>query len=125
MNFTDYLMPLCKKVVTNKDKIKFTIMAYKFVEYSNEGLFCGISGNSTIRDYFILAKSGENLVINEDELLILYNDGPIKLKLSKYKDVTELASKYVPQEYQWFYSTLKAEENNTTNNGDSISDYED
>lgn len=65
------------------------------------------------------------ILTNEDELLKLYNDGPIKLKLSKYNDVTELASNYVPQEYQWLYSTLKAEENNTTNHGGSISDYED
>lgn len=70
-------------------------------------------------------QSGENLIINENELLKLYNDGPIKLKLSKYNDVTELACKYVPQEYQWFYSTLKAEENNTINNSGNVSDYED
>jgi len=52
LNFTDYLMPLCKKIVTNKEKTKFTIMAYRYVEYNrNEGLFCGRSGNSSISSF--------------------------------------------------------------------------
>lgn len=126
LNFTDYLMPLCKKIITNKDKIKFTIMAYRYVEYLKEGLFCGISGNSTIKEHYIMEKSGEKLQIDEGKLLKLYN-GPIKIKKSKFNDVTELACKYVPQEYQWFYSTLIAEEEDTTNSNykDLTSDFED
>lgn len=95
-------------------------MAYRYVEYSNEGLFCGTSINSTIRDHFTMEKNDEKLLINEDQLLKLYNNGPIKIKISKYKDVTELAREYVPQEYQWFYSSLKAKENNR----DCETDYE-
>jgi len=64
-----------------------------------------------------MEKNGEILYINDDELLKLYNS-PIKLKLAKYNDVTQLASKYVPNEYQWFYTNLIAEENSTTRNKD-------
>jgi len=42
---------------------------------------------------------------------------------SKFNDVTQLASKYVPQVYQWFYIGLTAAEESNTNNSDS-SDYE-
>ncbi|KAF0752181.1 NAD-dependent protein deacetylase Sir2B-like [Aphis craccivora] len=95
---------------------KFTIMAYRYVEYNrNEGLYCGTSGNSTIREHYNMEKNGEILYINDDKLLKLYNS-PIKLKLAKYNDVTQLASKYVPNEYQWFYNNLIAEENSTTRN---------
>jgi len=124
-NFTDYLTPLCKKIVTNKEKEKFTIMAYRYVEYNrNEGLYCGTSGNSTIREHYNMEKNGEILYINDDKLLKLYNS-PIKLKLAKYNDVTQLASKYVPNEYQWFYNNLIAEENSTTRNNNCDSDYTD
>lgn len=123
LNFTNYLMPLCKKIVANKDKTKFTIMADRYFDYSNEGLFCGISDNSTIREQYTMETNDEQLIINDEELLKLYNS-PIKLKISKYNEVIELASKYV-QKYQWFYTKLIVEENNTTNNRDCESDYED
>lgn len=61
--------------------------------------------------------SCEKLIINDEKLLKLYH-GPMKLKLSKYNDVTQLACKYAPQKYQWFYIELIPEENNTTNNRD-------
>lgn len=121
-NFNDYLSPLTKKVITNKEKIPFTIMAYRYVGYNNDGIYCSTSGNSTIKEKYILKKNNVELIINENKLLRLYND-PIKLKLSKFNDITQLACKYVPQEYQWFYSALTADED-TTNNTDFGSDYE-
>lgn len=122
LNFYEYLMPLCKKIISNKEKAKFTIMAYRYIEYiSNDGLYCGTSGNSTIREHYNLEKNGEKLIIT-DEIMKLYN-GPIKLKLAKYNDVIQLASKYVPNECQWFYMNLTAEEA-TSNNRDCDSDYE-
>lgn len=121
-DFNSYLSPLAKKVITNKEKVKFTIMAYRYVEYTNEGIFCSTSGNSTAKEKYTLNKTGEELTINENGLLRLYNE-PIKLKLSKFNDVTQLASKYVPQEYQWFYIGLTAAEESNTNNSDG-SDYE-
>lgn len=57
--------------------------------------------------------NGEILCINDDEHLKLYNSR-IKLKLGKYNDVNQLATKYVPIEYQWFYTNLFTEENSTT-----------
>lgn len=93
-------------------------MAYRYVEYTNEGILCSTSRNSTVKEKYILKKSDEDLIINENGLLRLYNE-PIKLKLSKFNDVTQLACKYVPQEYQWFYIGLTAEEGNTNNNDKS------
>lgn len=66
-----------------------------------------------MKDYFV--EYQVTLLLENIKLLKLYH-GPIKLKRSKYNDVTELACKYVPQEYQWFYTELISEENNTTNN---------
>ncbi|KAF0749605.1 NAD-dependent protein deacetylase Sir2B-like [Aphis craccivora] len=49
--------------ITNKEKEKFTIMAYRYVEYNrNEGLYCGTSGNSTIREHYNMEKNGEILL---------------------------------------------------------------
>ncbi|XP_050531002.1 uncharacterized protein LOC126899821 [Daktulosphaira vitifoliae] len=121
-DFTSYLSPLAKKIVTNKEKIKFTIMTYRYVEYTIKGIFCSTSGNSTVKEKYTLNKTGEELTINENGLLRLYNE-PIKLKLSKFNDVTQLANKYVPQEYLWFYIGLSAAEEVNINNNDG-SDYE-
>lgn len=65
-NFNSYLSPLAKKIVTNKEKIKFTIMAYRYVEYTNEDIFCSSSGNSTAKEKYRLNKTGEELTINEN-----------------------------------------------------------
>lgn len=121
-DFSSYLSPLAKKVVTNKEKVKFTIMSYRYVEYTNEDIFCSTIGNSTAKEKYTLNKTGEELTINENGLLRLYNE-PIKLKLAKFNNITQLASKYVPQEYQWFYIGLTAAEESNTNNSDG-SDYE-
>lgn len=121
-NFYDYLTPLCKKIITNKDRTKFTIMSYRYIEYTTDGLFCSVSGNSTSKEKFSLVKPGLKLEINENDIRVLYNS-PIKLKKAKFNDVTQLAIKYVPEQYQWFYSGLLSEDN-LSENRDSESDYE-
>ncbi|KAF0712110.1 NAD-dependent protein deacetylase Sir2B-like [Aphis craccivora] len=50
-----------KKVITNKEKVKFTIMAYRYVEYTKEGIVYSTSGNSTAKEKYILNKTGEEL----------------------------------------------------------------
>jgi len=121
-NFYDYLTPLCKKIITNKDRTKFTIMSYRYIEYTTDGLFCSVSGNSTSKEKFSLVKPGLKLEINENDIHVLYYS-PIKLKIAKFNDVTQLASKYVPEQHQWFYSGLLSEDNSRENQ-DFESDYE-
>lgn len=98
-------------------------MAYRYIEYTPDGLFCSISGNSTSKEKFTLVKPGLKLEINENNLHVL-NISPIKLKVAKFTDVTDLASKYVPEQYLWFYKDLLSEDNNIRENRDCDSDYE-
>lgn len=105
-NYNDYLTPLCKKIITNKNKVKFLIMSYRYVEYKSKGIFCSISGNSTAKELYSLEKVGSKLLLDQRFLNELYN-GPIQLKQAKYNDVQQLAAKYVPNEYQWFYNNLQ------------------
>lgn len=117
-NFADYLTALCKKYVTNKEKSKLTIMAYRFVEYTADGIFCSVSGNSTNKENFVLEKSGQKLIIDDNNLQKLYMN-PIKIKKAKFDDVNHLAVKYVPEEFQWFYRDLIVEDHPNIENYDS------
>ncbi|KAL5239056.1 hypothetical protein ACI65C_006466 [Semiaphis heraclei] len=105
-NYNDYLTPLCKKIITNTNKVKFLIMSYRYVEYKSEGIYCSISGNSTAKELYSLEKVGSKLLLDQRFLHELYN-GPIQLKQAKYNDVQQLAAKYVPNEHQWFYNNLQ------------------
>lgn len=107
-NFNAYLSPLCKKVITNTNKVKFTIMAYRYLEFTDTGVFCSVSVNGISKEHFILEKSGQKLVLG-DEIPILYTE-PITIKKEKFNDVLQLAMKYVPKQHQWFYLNLKEQE---------------
>jgi len=111
-NFNAYLSPLCKKVINNKNKTKFTVMAYRYFEYTDTGLFCSVSANGISKEHYILEKSGQKLVLGED-IPKLYKE-PIKIKKEKFDDVEQPAIKYVPKQHQWFYLNLKTEDKNTT-----------
>lgn len=116
-NFNDYLMPLCKTIITNNNKVKFSIMSYRFVEYKNEGIYCSISGNSTVKEQYTLEKVGQKLLLDQSIIHTLYN-GPIKLKQAKYNDVQQLAAKYVPNEHQRFYNNLQTQDIPNENTSD-------
>jgi hypothetical protein len=45
-NFLENMISKFKKTVIGVDKSKFTVMAYRYIEYSSEGLFYNISGKS-------------------------------------------------------------------------------
>jgi len=96
-NFSDYLKPFFKKYITNNNKAKFTIMAYRFIQYTKEGLFCSIFANSTAQDHFIIEKNGCKFRYPMENLPLL-NNGRLNIKAEKLKDVRELAAKYVPAE---------------------------
>lgn len=64
-NFNDYLMPLCKKIITNKNKNKFSILSYRFIEYKNESIYCSKSGNSTVKEQYTLQKVGQKLLLDQ------------------------------------------------------------
>lgn len=93
-------------------------MSYRFVEYKNEGIYCSISGNSTAKELYTFEKVGQKLILNQSVIHTLYN-GPIKLKHAKYNDVQQLAEKYVPNEHQWFYNNLQAQDIPNENISDS------
>ncbi|XP_025195698.1 uncharacterized protein LOC112594902 [Melanaphis sacchari] len=68
-----------------------------------------ISVHSTAKDHFILQKPKTTFSLPTNDFL-LYN-GPLSIKEAKLKDVRDLASKYVPPEYLWYYSNLRSDEN--------------
>jgi len=47
-----------KKTVVGINRSKFSVIAYRYIEYNSEGLFCSISGNSTGKEKFLLEKKG-------------------------------------------------------------------
>lgn len=107
-NFSESMRSLFKKTVVGVDRSKFTVMAYRYIEYNSEGLFCSKSGNATGKEKFLLEKKGEEIKVPEN-MPNLYN-GLLCIKSAKFQDVQTLASKYVPPEYTWFYRTLVEEE---------------
>jgi len=119
-NFLESMKSMFKKTVIGVDKSKFSVMAYRYMEYNSEGLFCSISGNSTGKEKFLLEKKGVEVKLPEN-MLNLYN-GLLCIKSAKFQDVQTLASKYVPPEYIWFYTTLVEEE--SSNRIDNRSDDE-
>jgi len=126
-NFSEYTKPFYKKIIIGINKSKFTIMAYEYMEYTSEGLFCSISGHSSGNEKFILEKKG---VDNNIQSLcaaipkLLYNV-LLAIKSAKFVDVQCLASKYVPPEYIWFYSSLVEETSSYQDNNGTISNDED
>lgn len=44
-NFSEYLKPFFKKYLMSTNKQKFTIMAYRTLKYSKEGLFFKVIAN--------------------------------------------------------------------------------
>lgn len=111
-NFNAYLSPLCKKVISNTNKVKFTVMAYRYLEYRDTGVFCSVSANGISKEHYVLEKSGQKLVLG-NEIPKLYTE-PIKIKKEKFDDVLQLAIKYVPK--QRFYLNLKAQDETITAN---------
>jgi len=116
-NFSD-LKPFLKKYITNNNKVKFTIMAYRFIQYTKEGLFCSIFANSTAKDHFVIEKNCCKFKYPMENLPLLYNRR-LNIKAEKIKDVRELAAKYVPDEHLWFYELFEE-----TNDTSVLSDYE-
>lgn len=92
----------------NRDKVHFSILSYRFIEYTQRGLYASISVNSTAKNHFILQKANTILSLPEPTS-VLYN-GSLKIKQAKLKDVSDLASKYVPAESLWYYTNLKSNE---------------
>lgn len=106
-NFSEYLKPYFKKYITNSSKAKFTIMAYRQIEYKQEGLFCSTIAHSTRNDHFILKKSGgDSLKHPLDNIPKLYTKC-LQIKRAKLLDIQDLASKYVPPEHLWFYNQFE------------------
>lgn len=104
-NFFDYTKPLFKKTLCSVQKTKFTIMAYRYMKYTKEGLFCSISENGIGLEEFHLEKKGVVLKFPEDNLPKLHH-GVLKIKHLKYLDVQDLAAKYVPSKFLWYYNLL-------------------
>lgn len=107
-NFSDYTKPLYKKIVKSVEDQKFSIMAYRCMEYKKEGLFCSIYGNSVGFEKFQLQKKSAILKFPEENLPLLHPE-VLKIKEAKFRDVQDLAAKYVPPENLWFYNNLVVE----------------
>lgn len=114
LNYAQHTKPLFKKIVNNRAKVNFSILTYRFIEYTQNGLYASISVHSTAKDHFILQKVKTTLSLPTNTSL-LYN-GPLSIKKAKLKDVRDLASKYVPSENLWYYSNLRSDEDQQINN---------
>lgn len=95
-----------KKNCDKRDNIHFSILSYRFIEYTQRALYASVSVYSTGKDHFILPKANTTLNLLEPTCLLYY--GSLKIKQVKFKDVSDLASKYVPAEYLWYYRNLKS-----------------
>jgi len=111
LNFAEYSKQLFKKIVTNTNRVKFSILSYRFMEYTKQGLNASISVHSTAKENFILKKPCTYVLSLPSISYKLYN-GPLGLKRAKLKDVRNLSSKYVPPQYMWFYMKLTSMTNN-------------
>ncbi|KAL5236965.1 hypothetical protein ACI65C_004375 [Semiaphis heraclei] len=100
-NFSDYTKPLYKKIVKSMEDQKFSIMAYRCMEYKKEGLFCRF-------EKFQLQKKSAILKFPEENLPLLHPE-VLKIKEAKFRDLQDLAAKYVPPENLWFYNNLVVE----------------
>lgn len=112
LNYSQHTKALFKKTVNNRSKISFSILTYRFIEYTQHGLYSSVSVHSTAKDHFILQKPKTTLSLPTNDSL-LYN-GPLSIKEAKLKDVRDLASKYVPSEYLWYNSNLRSGEDEHT-----------
>lgn len=110
-NFSDYTQPLFKKTLKSVNNQKFTIMAYRRMEYKMEGLFCTVYHNSVGFEEFHLQKQSSILKFPEENnnYLSLLHPEILKIKEDKFRDVQDLAAKYVPPNSLWFYNNLVVE----------------
>jgi len=106
LNYADHTKNFFKKNVTNRNKVKFSILSYRYMEYTDEGLYASISVNSTAKENFILQKINTQLSLTLPSQK-LYN-GPLAIKPDKLKDIKDLSSKYVPSECLWYYIALQS-----------------
>lgn len=108
-NFSDYTQPLFKKTLKSVNNQKFTIMAYRRMEYKMEGLFCTVYQNSVGFEEFHLQKQSSILKFPGENNLSLLHPEILKIKEDKFRDVQDLAAKYVPPNYLCFYNNLVVE----------------
>lgn len=106
LNYSGHTKALFKKTIRNRAKIYFSILSYRFIEYTQQGLYISVSANATVKDHFIIQKPNTTLSLPGRSSL-LYN-GPLSIKEAKLKDVRDLASKYVPPDHLWYYTNLKS-----------------
>jgi len=81
------------------------------MEYKMEGLFCTVYNNSVGFEEFHLQKQSSILKFPEENNLPLLHPEILKIKEAKFRDVQDLAAKYVPPNYLWFYNNLVVEQN--------------
>lgn len=122
-NFSECLKHNFKKYIFNKDKtIKFTLMAYRKMDYVKDGLHCSIIANSSGKEHFLLQKLNSDIKYPIENLSLLYQK-KLDIKTAKLKDIQDLALKYVPQEYFWFYENLLSSQIEDNDDNESLSEY--
>lgn len=61
LDFAKYSKQFFKKIVTDRNKVKFSILSYKFMEYTTQGLYASILIQSTAKENFILQRPNTKL----------------------------------------------------------------
>lgn len=54
LNYSGFMKPLFKKTIKNRAKVCFAILSYRFIEYTQQGLYSSVSVHSTAKDHFII-----------------------------------------------------------------------
>jgi len=87
LNFSEYFKPFFKKYITNSKKDKFSIMSYRQIDYSIDGLFCSITANSTGKEHYILHKIDNKSPFENIPMLRIIIHRTLEIKAAKLKDV--------------------------------------
>lgn len=84
LNFAEHFKQLFKKIVTNRNKVTFSILSYRFMEYTKQGLNVSISVHSTAKENFILQKPSTKILSLPPPSYKMYNV-TIRIKTSQIK----------------------------------------
>lgn len=111
LDFTNHYKGHFKKTIVSDTRRIFKISLYKIFEYSkdhSDTISVSVSTGFPIFESFKLLRDLEDTLEVTPNLLAY--QAPLLIKKAKYKDVMELATKYVPVNEMEFYRALKGEQ---------------